>query len=53
MSKFQYELISLKAQATERYVLRAWHRGRCHILDAPEYCKEVAERTMLKYPLAA
>lgn len=52
MDSFQYELIALKARATERYILRAWLRGKFHTADH-DYCKEVAEKAKLQYPLAA
>jgi len=52
MSKSQYALIDLKARATERYILRAWLRGKFHLADH-DYCKEVAEQTKSQYPLAA
>lgn len=50
MGDLQLELISLKRQATELCILRAWARGRHHLPDA-EYCKEVAERVAQKYPI--
>lgn len=52
MHKFQYELINLKAQATDRYILRAWTRGRYHLADQ-DRCEETAERMALRYPIAA
>jgi hypothetical protein len=50
MANLQYELISLKRQATELCILRAWTRGRHHLPDA-EYCKEVAERVAKRYEI--
>jgi len=52
MGKFQYELIDLKARSTERYILRAWLRGKFHTADH-DYCKEVAEQAKSQYALAA
>ena len=52
MSASQYELIDLKARATERYILRAWLRGKFHLADH-DRCTEVAEKAKLNYPLAA
>jgi len=48
MANAQYELISLKRQATELCILRAWARGRHHLPDA-DYCQEVAERIAPRY----
>jgi hypothetical protein len=48
MDSYQYELISLKRQATEFCILRAWLRGKQHLPD-PLYCKEIAERLAKQY----
>ena len=48
MADTQYELISLKRQATELCILRAYARGRWHLPDV-DYCKEVAERIAPRY----
>jgi hypothetical protein len=52
MDSQQYALLNLKADATERYVLRAYARGRFHLKDH-ERCKDIAERAAKKYALAA
>jgi len=48
MGNLQLELISLKRQATELCILRAWVRGRHHLPDA-DYCRETAERVAKRY----
>ena len=48
MADTQYERISLKRQATELCILRAWIRGRHHLPDA-ELCKETAECLAPRY----
>jgi hypothetical protein len=48
MWRAQAELISLKRQATEFCILRAWLRGKQHLSDA-DYCKEIAERLAKQY----
>jgi len=50
MGDLQWELISLKRQATELCILRAWVRGRHHLPDA-DYCREVAERMAKRYEI--
>lgn len=52
MASEQYQLIDLKWEATHRYVLRAYARGRFHLADHAK-CKEVAEQAAKKYALAA
>lgn len=49
MDSEQYELIDLKWQATQRYVLRAYARGRFHLADHDK-CKEIAEQAAKLYP---
>jgi len=48
MDSEQYQLIDLKWQATQRYVLRAYARGRFHLADHDE-CKKIAEKTAKLY----
>ena len=52
MASLQYELISLKRQATELCILRAWVRGRHHLPDV-DYCKKIAEKKMTEYQVMA
>jgi hypothetical protein len=48
----QWQLTELKAESTQRYILRAWARGRYHLADH-DRCKEVADQLVTQYPLAA
>jgi hypothetical protein len=52
MDSEQYKLIDLKWSATQRYVLRAYARGRFHLADHDK-CKEIAEQAAKKYARAA
>lgn len=48
MAHAQRELLALKDQVTELYVLRAWLRGRFHLHDRL-YCEAVARRVLPDY----
>lgn len=49
MGDVQAELISLKRQVTELHILRAHARGRVHLADRPDFCRDVAERVTVRY----
>lgn len=51
MSKLQWNLVVLKRQSTERYVLQAWLHGRQHLADKEKNDKlleHIASRYMLE-----
>lgn len=44
MGGLQYRLLTLKARATDLYILGAHARGRVHLASDPERCFEVAAK---------
>jgi hypothetical protein len=49
MGSVQVQLLILKSQITELHILRAHARGRVHLANNPDRCREVAERMMARY----
>lgn len=52
MANEQYQLIGLRNEATDLYILLAWTRGKYHLADH-DRCREVAERMAPKYQAQA
>lgn len=50
MGKLQWNLVVLKKESTERYVLQAWLHGKQHLADK-EKNDELLERIALRYML--
>lgn len=49
MGGVQAQLLRLKKQITELLILRAHHRGRVHLPNDPDRCREVAENLAKHY----
>lgn len=49
MGSVQVQLLGLKAQVTELHILRAHVRGRVHLANDPDRCREVAEKLAERY----
>jgi hypothetical protein len=49
MGSVQVRLILLKKQITELHILRAYARGRVHLANNPDFCREVVDRVAKSY----
>lgn len=49
MGAVQAQLLELKAQVTELHILRAYARGRLHLANDPDRCREIAEKVAGRY----
>lgn len=52
MANEQWQLICLRNDATDLYILLAWSRGKYHLADH-ERCRETAERMAPSYQAEA